>query len=365
MAADLIILFGENHGSVWQWGLTSDGKAGLAETDQQKSVLGTLNFKRLMVVLPGQQVVIKLHTLGTLNDKQKRQAAGFSIEDELASPLENNHISLDANSDRLGVVSSLVMENVISELAKYGLSADIICADYDSLSDAESFVYQDRIIQRSGNGLGYSAETNLADALLDKGQAIPQQIDSQEFLQKISAALQSGHIPINLRQGIFAKRGKIGVQKFKRSLGLAATVVVVFAGANILQGASALRKTQDLQEQMAGIYTQIFPNQAVPENPALAVMRAQADAKAANNQWFIELSALLATSARKVSGVEVSSLRYDAARQQLNLSIRYSGFDDVEALKQAVASYGGIFTESGTRQSGDALLGDAILRLGQ
>ena len=365
MTADLIIFFGEKPGSAWQWGLTSDGKAGLAATDQQKSELKTLNFKRLMVVIPGQQVVIKLHTLGKLNDKQKHQAAGFSIEDELASPLEQNHIALDVNSDRLAVVANHVMENVISELAKYDLSADIICADYDSFADTDSFVYQDRILQRSGNGLGYSAEVNLAAALLDKGQAVPQQIDDQEFLQKIYTALQAGYMAINLRQGIFAKRGKIGVGRFKRSLGLATAVLVVFAGSNIYQGVNALRKTQDLQAQMAGIYTQIFPNKKVPENPALDVIRAQSDAKTDNKQWFIELSALLAASAQKVSGVEVSSLRYDAARQQLNLSIRYLGFDDVEALKQAVADHGGIFTESGTRQSGGALLGDAILRLGK
>jgi len=141
--------------------------------------------------------------------------------------------------------------------------------------------------------------------------------------------------------------------------------VAVFVGANVFQGMSALRKTQAIQEQMAGIYAQIFPGLPVPKNPALAVIRAQTDAKTANKQVFIKLSALLATSAQNVSGVEMSSLRYDAARQQLSLSIRYSGFDDVEALKRAVAKNGGIFTESGTRQSGSGLNGDAVLRLGQ
>ncbi len=361
----LVILVGEKPGSAWQWGVSSDGQAGLATTDRQKAALKSLDFKRLMVVLPGQQVVIKLHTLGTLSDKQKHQAAGFSIEDELASPLENNHIALDTHSDRLGIVASHVMENIIAELAKYDLSPDIICADYDSISGVDSFVYQDRMIQRSDNGLGYSAETGLATVLLDKGQALPRQIDGQAFLRKIHAALQAGHMPINLRQGIFARREKFGIQKFKRSLVLAATIVLVFAGSNILQGVSALRKTQDIKAEIVEIYTQIFPNKKVPKNPALAVIRAQADAKTKTKQWFIELSALLATSAQNVPGVEISSLRYDATRQQLNLSIRYSGFDDVEALKRAVASHGGIFTESGTRQSGEALLGDAILRLRQ
>ncbi|MBL4853974.1 MAG: hypothetical protein JKY25_07005 [Robiginitomaculum sp.] len=363
--ADLILIFGSLPTAPWEWGLTPSGEAGLAETDAQKTDLKALDFNRLIVVLPGQQVVIKPHTLGKLNNKQMQQAAGFSIEDELGASLENSHIALDANSDRLAVVSNHVIENTIAALAEYGLSADIICADYDSFSVADSFSYENRIVQRTGSGLGFTIDTNLASSVLNAEQSIPPQIDTARFLQKINTALQAGHRPINLRQGIFAKRSKHGTRKFKRSMILTAGIVAVFVGANIFQGMSALRKTQAIQEQMAGIYTEIFPGQDVSKKPALAVIRAQSDAKTANQQVFIKLSALLAASAQKVSGVEVSSLRYDAARQQLSLSIRYSGFDDVEALKLAVSTNGGIFTESGTRQSSDGLSGDAVLRLGQ
>ncbi len=363
--ADLILIFGATLDSPWEWGLTPSGAAGRADTDEQKSELKSLGFSRLIVVIPGQQVVIKLHTLGKLGHKQKQQAAGFSVEDELGASLENSHIALDVNSDRLAVVSNHVMESAIAVLAKHDLNADIICADYDSFSVADSFSYDDRIIQRAGNGLGFAVETNLASAVLDAGQTAPPLIDSASFLQKINDALQAGHVPINLRQGIFAKRSKTSVGKFKRSIILAACIGVVFFGANIFQGVSALRKTQAVQEHMVEIYKQMFPGQDIPKNPALAVIRAQADAKTANKQVFVKLSALLAASARTVSGVEVSSLRYDASRQQLSLSIRYSGFDDVEALKRAVTANGGVFTESGTRQSASGLNGDAVLRLGR
>ncbi len=372
--AGLIIIFGLTKTSPWQWALSpltqvgqarQLGQAGLAETDAQKSELKSLNFNQLIVVLPGQKVVIKLHTLGKLSDKQKRQAAGFSIEDELGAPLESCHIALDANSNRLAVVAHHVMEDTIDALGKHGLRADIICADYDSFSAAGSFSYEDRIVQRTGNGLGFAVDINLADTVLDGGQNLPPPIDGAGFLQKINTAIQGGHSPINLRQGIFAKRSKMGVDKFKRSLVLVVCIAAVFIGANVFQGFNTLRKTQDLQAQMGEIYTQIFPDKPVPKKPVLDVIRAQTEMKTANKQAFIRLSALLMASAQKIAGVEVASLRYDASRQQLNLSIRYSGFDDVEALKQAVAANGGLFTESGTRQTGSGLNGDAILRLGQ
>ncbi len=93
--SDLIIIIGAKPAEPWEWGLTATGHAGRAVTDAEKSALKSHTFRRLIAVIPGQQVATKLHTIGQLNDKQKRQAAGFSIEDELAAPLDKSHIALD------------------------------------------------------------------------------------------------------------------------------------------------------------------------------------------------------------------------------------------------------------------------------
>ena len=361
--SDLIIIIGANASDPWEWGLTATGQAGRAATDAEKSALKSHTFHRLIAVIPGQQVATKLHTLGQLNDKQKRQAAGFSIEDELAASLDDSHIALDASGARLAVVANNVLDNLIAEMNEHGLAPDIICADYDSFENADSFTYEGRIIQRAGNGLGFAVETELAGAVLDTGQNIPPTINAERFLQKIATALQAGHTPINLRQGDYTKRGKAGLGKYKRSGLIAASILLAFIVGNVIQGYSTGQKTADLKAQMGEIYAEIFPNKGVPDNPAFAVIRAQADAKASNKQEFVKLSALLASSIIKVEGVEVASMRYDAAKSQLSLSINYSSFDDVERLKQAIATIGGSFAESGTRQSGDGLSGDAVLRL--
>ena len=361
--SDLIIIIGHRPTDAWEWGLTLTGEAGRAVTDAEKSTLKEHNFRRLITILPGQQVSIKLHTLGQLSEKQKRQAAGFSIEDELAAPLNKSHIALDMNGTRLAVISKQLMDNLLTHMSEQGLTPDIICADYDSFDNADSFTYEDRIIQRAGNGLGFAIETNLAGAILDAGQNIPPTIDAERFLQKIAIALQSGHVPINLRQGEYAKRGTAGLGSYKRSALIAAGIVMAFAFGNILQGYSTGQKTKTLKAQMANIYADIFPNKEVPENPATAILRAQSDLKKTNGQEFIKLSALLAASVRKVEGVEIASLRYEADKSQLSLSINYSSFDDVERLKRITTANGGSFSESGTRQSGSGLNGDAVLRL--
>ncbi len=361
--ADLIVIIGHKPAEPWEWGLTTTGEFGRAVTDAEKTALKEHNFRRLIAVLPGQQVSIKLHTLGQLNEKQKRQAAGFSIEDELATSLDKSHIALDAGGTRLAIVSNKVMDNLISDMSEHGLTPDIICSDYDSFANADSFTYEGRIIQRAGNGLGFAVETDLAGAILDAGQNIPPQIDAERFLQKIAAALQVGHAPINLRQGDYTKRGAAGLGGFKRSALIAAGITLAFALGNIFQGYSTGQKTKTLKAQMAEIYTETFPGKDVPDNPAKAILRAQSDIKKANRQEFIKLSALLAASVRKVEGVEIASLRYEADKSQLSLSINYSSFDDVERLKRLTTANGGAFAESGTRQSGDGLSGDAVLRL--
>lgn len=361
--SDLIVIVGQSLDGPWEWGLTATGLAGRAATDAEKSALKSHTFRRLIAVIPGQQVATKLHTLGQLSDKQKRQAAGFSIEDELAATLDDSHIALDASGIRLAVVANTVLENLLAVMNEHGLSPDIICADYDSFENADSFTYEGRVIQRAGNGLGFAIETELASTILDAGQNIPPTVDAERFLQKIAAALQGGHAPINLRQGHYTKRGAAGLGKYKRSALIAAGIMLAFVLSNVFQGYSIGQKTAALKTQMGQIYTEVFPGEDVPDNPALAVIRAQADAKASNKQEFVKLSALLASSIKKVEGVEVESMRYDAAKSQLSLSINYSSFDDVERLKRAIATIGGAFAESGTRQSGDGLSGDAVLRL--
>ena len=130
---------------------------------------------------------------------------------------------------------------------------------------------------------------------------------------------------------------------------------------NLGTGYNYARKTATLNAQASAIYTKLFPGSEVPKNPALAVIRAQAAGNAQGGEGFIQTSAILALSVKQVQGVEISSLRYDKSKAQLNLSILYDSFEDVERLKQAAAKNGGVFTEGGTRQDGDRLSGNAVL----
>ena len=362
--SDLILLTSIDPTQGWDWGLPGTGKWGRADTPSDKAALATLDFSRLVVVIPGMDVVTKLHTLEGLKEKQKIQAAGFSIEDELAASLDDTHIAFDAKASRLAICSNNMLNNLLSALAEYGLNPNIICADYDSYSDDHSFEYQGRIISRAGSGLGYAIETGLAANVLDKGQAVPTTITSQGLLEKIAKSLIAGHTPINLLQGRFTSKSSFGRGKFRRLGLLAAGLAVAFLALNVGQGVHTGNKTKAVQQEIDQIYAEIFPDRPIPSNPVQEVYRAARDVGGSSQADFVSLSALLAKSVQDVDGVEISSLRYDKAKGQLNLSILYGSFEDTEKLKAAVQRYGGEFTEGGTRQSGEGLSGDAVLKGG-
>jgi len=362
--SDLIILMPTKSDDPWEWGLTEKGEWGNPKSDADKSALSSLPYTRLIAVLPGTEVITKLHTLEDLKEKQRIQAAGFSIEDDLAASLEDTHIAFDPNASRMAICSNDRIEQTIAELVKHGMTPDIICADYDCFGSDISFEYNGRIVSQSASGIGFAVETGMASAFLSKDQGIPSQISPQRIFENIANSFKSGHSPINLRQGKYAKRTKLGGARFKRLAALAAALVIAFLALNIGPGLNYSNKTSTLKSEINSIYTELFPDTAVPENPVLPVLRAQSDRNGSSSSDFVALSSILAQSLREIDGIEISSLRYDKARGQLNLSILYGSFEDTEKLKAAVHNNGGSFTEGGTRQSGEGLTGEAVLRAG-
>ena len=360
--SDLILLIGEQVDGPWTWGLNGTGESGIAISEEEKSGLAALSYSRLVTIMPGMQVVSKLHMLENLSDKQKRQAVGFSLEDELAAPLDKTHLAFDPESARISIVARHSLDGLIAAMDAAGLYPDIICADYDSFSGEASFVYDGHLVKNTGNGLGFSIETELAPHVLGAGQNLPHEISREEFLQKIAESLSAGHKPLNLRQGDYVKRRQLSGGRIKRISALAAGLALAFLVLTLGQGLRYKAKAQTAKTEISQIYTQIFPGDEVPKNPVMPILRAQTDQKANKGDEFIWLSSVLASSVKQVEGVEIASLRYDKGKGQLSLSVLYSGFDDVESLKNAALENGGLFSENGTRQNGDGLSGDAVLR---
>ncbi len=361
--AELFLYLPEDLSSPWDWFLSGTSESGQAVTTQQKNELVSLGHAKLIAVIAGTQVTTKIHTLGKLNQKQLQQAAGFSIEEELAVSLENTHLAFSNHENRLAIISKPVLADLLAELSKCGLSPDVIFADYESIKAGEDYLLNGHVISASDDGSGYTIDANLLPHFKAEGKPQPIPISPISFLQKVSDAYLAEHGAINLRQGEFKKNAGFSTGRLKRSIWLAVACATLFVGVNLGQGFYYQHKTKAVHAKINDMYMQIFPDTPIPKKPVLSVLKAQSKQKVTQGDGFIELSAILAKSVQDVEGIELVSLGYDKGRSQISLSVIYKSFDDVERLKSAVARHGGSFTESGTRQSNAGLVGDAILRV--
>ncbi len=358
----LTILIGNQLGAPWDWGVPTREIYGKAVTSEDKCALAQLDVQKVCVVIPGMCVVTKHHIHDNLTPNQWRQASGFAIEDELATALGKNHITFDVDTQRLAVIARADMDALVEALDAVGVSADIICADYDSHNEMGRFIYNERLVDNSGNGLGFAIEENLSAQFVDKAQGVPAKMSGEQFIKNIAQSWARDHTPMNLRQGEYANSNRRGWQQYKGSAILAAILVLSILTVNLGQGLVYARKTANIQVEMEAIYSELFPN-TKSNNIALSIIRAQSTHNYQKNDVFIKLSSILARSVQDVEGVEISTLRYDKTKEQLNLNIQYGSFEDVERVTQMAANNGGIFAEGSTRQNGDSLTGDATMKV--
>jgi|GEM_PF-1142852 len=78
---------------------------------------------------------------------------------------------------------------------------------------------------------------------------------------------------------------------------------------------------------------------------------------------FLDLAAGLAQLTEGEDAVAVTALRYDAARGALQVSARYSGFDDFERLRARADGLDLVLEDGGARQAETGVVGDFTVRL--
>lgn len=78
---------------------------------------------------------------------------------------------------------------------------------------------------------------------------------------------------------------------------------------------------------------------------------------------FLDLAAALAQLTDGEDAVAVTAMRYDAARGALQVSARYSGFDDFERLRARADGLDLVLEDGGARQAETGVVGDFTVRL--
>lgn len=398
MNETLILILGQSPAEPVRWAFTADGD--ILEADTASSVEGlsaiagrAAQARMTVAVLPGEQAAMRAMATPPRAPSKFRAAAAFLLEDDLAENLDQLHVAVARHADGAGLalaVKKSVMEMWRTALEQAGVILDHAAPDYAFLpieAERASIVCQAERVFGVFSRQGFAIERPLADALavmladdesvdsiiafgdpdaeridyLDKATEWRGLSDDASLFRLYAHKLQSGAAP-NLLQGDYRKRRdwRAAIGPWRRAGVLAAACLVAFVGVVVSDGVRSTRLAERLDQETLALHQTAFPDQhnASPREHARRILAAS-DSGAS----FLPLSAQFAESLEQNGNIQVDRIRYNAARGEFSINLRFADINDLEALKQALAARGVNASEAGgVRRTGNAFVGE--LRVG-
>ena len=310
------------------------------------------NAKEVVAIVSGQSVRIYPHDLPATSKRDRLRAAGFSIEDKIAVPLDRVHIAL--SEDRIAVMDKDELAANMAQLNEAGLSPSKAIADFDALVEISGDV----------NLLGRVVTTGPLGHARDADWAEDSSVHSDEaLLSAIGRRLEQGDILNILQNGFFPKSSfNFSWRKFAPLGGLAACFGIAALVLHGLEARALKLQAADLKTQTAQIYTEAT-GQAAPSNPALVATRA-VKSGGKDTLDFLRLSQILFSGVEQIEGVSVEQLRYQDSKSELQLRLVYPNFESAGELENAIRAAGGQLTTGGVREQSGRFVGEAALRGG-
>ncbi|WP_106640061.1 type II secretion system protein GspL [Allosphingosinicella vermicomposti] len=303
-----------------------EGLPPLSDAQGEKSIVAA--------VLPGDAVSLHWAELPLGLSEPQAQAAARMIAAELgAQSVDELHVAVGPEQDGVRCValtSNLLVAQVIGRLADAGYDPDLIVPAPLLLTapDAGLLRYDGlKLPLIRGRSEAYSVEPELA-ALVTGGVAMTP-MDEAALEAGLPAALAA--LPVNLRQGPFAKRRrwKIDWKRARRIAMLAAAILLVTGAIQI----AAIIKTSlatDRAEQEARALAQTVAPGASP-----ATLDARLAALGGGGA-FSPLAAHLFDAIRAVPNVQVTAIAYE--RGGLRATVNADAAGSIAAVQQRLNS---------------------------
>ena len=348
MTERLIIVMPSHDNAPGLWGRVSGTKL----VTHGRSDPPANDSAEVVMILAGQSVRLYSHELPATSKRDRLAAAGFSIEDKVGEPLDSLHIALD--DSRIGVMSKTHIQAALNQLSSAGLTPVKAYADFDVVPEQISVL--GRVIL--GGELGHTLDADWSDTKSAKP------ITDEAFLGMIAQRLESGDA-LNMLQNEFLAKSdfNFNAKGFAALGGLAACLGLAVLVLQGVQARALSLQAADLKTQTAQLYTDAT-GQKAPKNPALAATRAL-KAGGKNNFEFLQLSQILFQGVDKVEGLSVDQLRYQQARNQLQLRLIYPSFESASVFEAAIRDVGGELVTGGVREQSGQFVGEANLQAGR
>ncbi|MBX9704880.1 MAG: hypothetical protein K5Q00_01385 [Gammaproteobacteria bacterium] len=140
---------------------------------------------------------------------------------------------------------------------------------------------------------------------------------------------------LNLLQGAFAKNQSGNQRRIWRWCGyVAAACALVWAASSVAQYVMLNKQLNTVQQQVAGAYHQVFPNQAVidPEMRIQQVVNDLLSARAGGK--FLSVLGITGEQWQQQHDVTINSLHYES--NSMTLGVESANFENLSALTKAL-----------------------------
>lgn len=393
MKETLILLLGQSPDAPLRWAFTGDGAILEADIAPNLADLAPLAARagdaRVLAVLPGEQAAMRVMAAPPRAQSKFRAAAAFLLEDELAENLDTLHVATARHAAGAGLalaVKKTVMDDWREAFAETGIAPDHMAPDFALLplepSRAALVCEGDRLFGVFGLQ-GFAIERPLADALavmiadedaveavtafgdadterveyLDKPVEWRGGADDASMFRLYAGAVQTGAAP-NLLQGAYRKRHdwRAAVGPWRRAAVLAAACLVAVVAGVVADGVRADRLAGRLNGEALALHQAAFPDEAsvAPRDHARRVL-----ASGRESAQFLPLSTHFAETLEQHDAIQVDRIRYNAARGEFSINLRFADINELESLKQALAARGVSTSEAGgVRRSGNVFIGE-------
>ena len=399
MTDTLVLILGQTPEEPVRWASIEDGSVGGGAVLRNAYDLTSLSdvaeqARRVIAVLPGEQAASRPLASPPRAASKFKAAAAYLLEDELAEGLGELHIATTRHASGNGLAFA-VKKGVLTAwrdvLDDVGVTPDIIAPDFALLPCApdQAVVVLERERAFGAVGFqGFALERPMADAVIapmlaeaeigtiavyadpDTDESVFGEADAEwrghsddtTLFEVFAGSLEDAGV-VNLLQGDFRRkrdwRGAVG--PWRRAAVLAAACFVGLLGASVADAMRSDRVASALEREARELHNTAFPDQTGvdPRDHARRILGAGGAGPS-----FLPLTAKFADSLAENDAIQVDRIRYNAARSEFSINVRFADINDLEALKQSLANRGVNTSEAGgVRRSGGFYVGE--LRVGR
>jgi general secretion pathway protein L len=310
---------------------------------------------RIVAVVPGEEVAVHwLELPAGLAPAQALVAARMAAADLGAEGLADLHVALGGETEGSGLravalTPALRMTRWIEQLQAHGLDPDAIVPEPLLLVPPEQgfarFARGDVPLYRAATE-AFSIEPELAAVIVGDGPVT--ELDRQAFEDGIAPSLAA--MPVDLRQGVFAKRRRWKIE-WPWVRRIAALAIVLLAVTLAIQLASILRYTyaaDALEAETQEVAVSVLPPGTNTADPARRLAERVADLRGSGAGYTAITSALFA-AVRATAGVELGAFTFERDGS-LRVAVLADTPANVALLQQRIQA-AGFATQAGQTQS--------------